>query len=304
MPSFRQAKSQVAHALRKKWGIGQSRHQKKEMQKRMQKNDFKIHSLGTKRNYMQALMRFTQWIQNNHLGDLNTVTAEKAIHFLEWRSQTVGQKMLDQERQAIQMHLGATLPVIKSELEEVLTSRSYTPEQVALIISGQTEKYALATQIAYAAGLRAHELFTLQPIEQQSASTHRIWSNKRFSGLQGKIYTVCGKGGLIREVMIPENLAVQLEALRLNEPMLQYDREIKYTQHYAIGGGKAWSNSFSAASQRILNWSHGAHGLRHSYAQQRMNTLQGMGFQYESALAIVSQELGHFSPTITEVYLR
>ena len=34
------------------------------------------------------------------------------------------------------------------------------------------------------------------------------------------------------------------------------------------------------------------------------NTLQGLGYRYENALAVVSQELGHFRPDITEVYLR
>lgn len=75
-------------------------------------------------------------------------------------------------------------------------------------------------------------------------------------------------------------------------------------QHYEIAGGKNWSNSFSAASKRELGWSHGAHGLRHSYAQNRMDELQQQGFLYQEALEIVSQEMGHFRASITEVYLR
>ena len=53
-----------------------------------------------------------------------------------------------------------------------------------------------------------------------------------------------------------------------------------------------------------MGYSHGGHGLRHTYAQNRMYQLQGLGLSYEQALAIVSQELGHFRPDITEVYLR
>ena len=71
-----------------------------------------------------------------------------------------------------------------------------------------------------------------------------------------------------------------------------------------ISGGKNWSNSFSAASKRVLGWSFGAHGVRHSYAQNRMDELQQRGFLYPVALEIVSQALGHFRPDITEVYLR
>jgi hypothetical protein len=35
-----------------------------------------------------------------------------------------------------------------------------------------------------------------------------------------------------------------------------------------------------------------------------MDTLQGAGRSYEDALAVVSQEMGHFRADITEVYLR
>jgi hypothetical protein len=40
---------------------------------------------------------------------------------------------------------------------------SYTAEQVVMIAEVQTEKYALATEIAHAAGLRAHELIKSSP---------------------------------------------------------------------------------------------------------------------------------------------
>ncbi len=296
MPSFRSAKSQAEHAIKKNLRVGIARH--------TQRHDQKIHSLGTARNYTQALTRITQWIQQNKLGDLKRLTKETAIHYLEARGQLVKQKTLDQERQAIQMHLGMPLPVIKSELSQILKSRAYTMAQVDYIIKAQTPKHRLATQIAYAAGLRAHELLTLQCNDKQSASTHRQWSTLRFTGRAGQVYTVIGKGGLIREVLIPDALAQQLEQHRLAQPFIKLDRTIKYRQHYNIGGGKDWSSSFSAASKRVLNWSHGAHGLRHTYAQTRMDELQQHGFLYYAALEVVSQELGHFRSDITEVYLR
>ncbi|MFT7318300.1 MAG: hypothetical protein ACI8WF_002750, partial [Pseudoalteromonas distincta] len=43
---------------------------------------------------------------------------------------------------------------------------------------------------------------------------------------------------------------------------------------------------------------------RHSYAQERMIELNALGFKYKTALETVSQEMGHFRPEITEVYLR
>lgn len=113
-----------------------------------------------------------------------------------------------------------------------------------------------------------------------------------------------GKGGLCREVAIDKELAAKLEERRFETPQQVYDRGIGYQQQYDIGGGKNWSDSFSKASDRELGWSNGAHGVRHEYAQERMNTLQGAGYEYKEALEVVSQEMGHFRPDITEVYLR
>ncbi len=296
MPSFRNAKSQAQHAVKQKLSIKTARH--------IQRDDKRIHSLGTVRNYEQALIRITQWLQENKLNDLKSLNQDTALKYLELRGQSVGQKTLDKKRQAIQLHLGIKLPVIKSELSQALKSRAYTFEQVQLISKSQTEKNRLATEIAYAAGLRAHELLTLLPQHNRSASTHRQWSSRRFVGRSGEIYTVIGKGGLIREIMLPHDLAKQLESNRFKTPVIIRDRDINYQCHYNIGGGKQWSNSFSSASKRALGWSHGAHGLRHSFAQDRVNELQRLGFIYQEALGIFSQLLGHFRPDITEVYLR
>ena len=82
------------------------------------------------------------------------------------------------------------------------------------------------------------------------------------------------------------------------------DRGVHYRQHYDIGGGRTWSQSFSSASKRELGFSNGAHGLRHSYAQERMSELQQQGMRYDQAKATVAQEGGHFDKDTTEAYLR
>jgi integrase len=127
----------------------------------------------------------------------------------------------------------------------------------------------------------------------------------KFSGIRETTisYTVHGKGGLIREVRIPIPLAQRLERTRLTEARIVKDRGINYQQLYGIGGGQPWSKSVSAASKGALGWSNGAHGLRHTYAQERMAVLQRQ-LTRKQALAVVSQEMGHFRPEITEVYLR
>jgi integrase len=272
-----------------------------------------LKSVGTVRNYEQGLTRVAEWLKvtrsANHIKHL---TPELAYQYLEQRGQEVGQKTLDMERQAIQsmfinvtgqLAKGETLTVIKSEQQQALKSRAYTSEQAGMVANAQTPRNELSTALAHAAGLRAHELFTLIPQANRPADQRPALVTK-WQGREGVIYTVAGKGGLVREVLIPHPLAERLETIRLPTPITITDRGIHYTQHYKIAGGKNWSNSFSAASNRALYWSAGAHGLRHSYAQERMNELQSQGLTRNLALETVSQEMGHFRPEITETYLR
>ena len=284
--------------------------QARSVMKAMQGKDIK--SVGTVRNYEQALTRVTEYVKEHKLGSLRDMTQERAVTYLEQRGQQVGQKTLDMERQAIQkmmqcvtqkLNPAEKLPAIKSELEQALTGRAYTPQQVECVVQHQLDRNALATEIAYNAGLRAHELFTLRPVSEQKADIRPASENK-FKGREGVLYTVAGKGGLVREVLISQRLSERLEATRLAEPRSVTDRNIRYQQHYNIAGGQRWSNSFSAAATRSLGWSAGGHGVRHTYAQERMDALQKSGLLRKEALETVSQELGHFRPEIAEVYLR
>ena len=296
MPRFRAPQAQAEHAVARKLALGTGRHD--------HRNDGRIHSLGTARGYGQALKGFADYLREHRLGDLPGATDQEARQYLAERSHQVGQKTLDLDRQAIQMHLGLRLEVVRSDRESALSTRSYTPAQVERIASAQSEANGLATRLAYHAGLRAHELLTLRPAGERSASGHRQWSADRFAGREGVRYTVVGKGGLVREVLLTRELAAAVEARRLEEPRLVVDRGVQYVQCYTIGGGRSWSQSFSSASRRELGFSNGGHGLRHSYVQERMDELQRRGMAYEQARATVAQEVGHFAGETTEAYMR
>ena len=306
MAIFRKPANQAARAVRDVLALKTRRHGNRD--------DGKIHSVGTARSYQRALTHVGQWMkENRNYKGLAQLTPEEAQAYLEKRALTVRQKTLDQDRQALQiLPLIDKLPRVKSNPALQPTSlatdgRAYAPQQVDVIAQAQTPRNALATRVAYASGVRAHELLTLLPAAERPASEHRNrdWTPDRFDG-RGDVrrYTVEGKGGLVREVVLPPHLADELEARRLEQPQRVTDRGVHCTQHYDLGGGNAWSQSFSAASKNELGWSTGAHGLRHSYAQARLDELQGSGYEHESALETVSQELGHFRPDITEVYLR
>lgn len=274
-----------------------------------------IDSVRTNYNYRQALRTVASNLQRFGISsEIRGMTRADIDSYLNARASEIGQKTLDMERQALQAMLRYTntqiefapterLTVVQSDKPQVLTCRAYTPEQVEAIAERQKPENSLATRIAYAAGLRAHELLTLRQISEQPADKRPALQTK-WQGRDGERYTVAGKGGLVREVLIPNELAQALEARRLDQPRQRTDRTVHYQQHYAIGGGNRWSSSFTYTSKKVLGWSTGAHGVRHSYAQERMDELWKQSLKTDVAMETVSQELGHFRPDITTTYLR
>lgn len=295
---------QATRAVRALSAIGTPRH--------ANKADGKIHSLGTERQYKQIFKTAAAWCNEKFRTQLYHLSVDQAKEYLDERSNDIGQKQINNERHALEMFLrevrgdsSLTIGYVRSEVPAIEKARAYTDAQVSLLASFQSPRVSLSTRIAAEAGLRAAELFTLRRIEDRKPSSHRQWSSELFRGRESWTrYTVKGKGGLVREVRLSPELSRELEARRLDSPKTIHDRGIRLTTRYDLVGGKNYSNRFSETALRVMGWSEGAHGLRHSYAQKRIDELQGNGCRYPQALGIVSQELGHFRPDITEVYLR
>lgn len=301
MATFAKPENQASKMVAKAVRLGEASHG--------QAGDGLIRSVGTARAYQQSLTQAARWGQSEGLPNIKRWSNETGLRYLSYRADQVSQKTLDLDRQALQILPNIEkLECIKSryaaEYSLAKASRSYTKNQVTALAEAQTDRHALATRIASAAGLRAHELHTLRRIGEKPPSTHREWSADRFMGMEGDRYTVTGKGGLVREIVIPAELATQLEAVRHEQPAKVVDRGVYYEQHYDIGAGNRWSRSFTGVSNSVLDYSTGAHGLRHGYAQRRLDELSQRGMVYTDALRVISQEMGHFRPDITEVYLR
>lgn len=274
------------------------------------KNELGSRSIRSDNHHIDALTKAAQFAKENRIS-LRELSVDQVKEHLAIRGEQVGQNQLDVEARMLSHmlrltgKLAADAPRLKAESEKqsILSSRAYTRDQVNLVKQHQQPHNRLATEIAYASGLRAHELLTLRRLDERQPD-NRPASDGKWRGRDGQKYTVVGKGGLIRIVLIPDHLANELEKRRLEKPTTVRDREIYYKSHYHLGGGNKWSKSFSSASKTALRWSEGAHGLRHSYAQERMKELKDVGLARSERLIIVSQELGHFRPEITEVYLR
>ncbi len=271
----------MAKRSRPRRGRGQPRHrfrarpsdpakQAARIVKRLQGS--RIRSVGTARNYRERLAQIAARLDVA----LTALTPERAVEYLRSRAAEVGQKTLDMERQAIQAMManvtgqlppGATLPVVKSTEPHRPKPRAYSPAQVRAVAERQDARNALATEIVHASGIRAHELLTLgRPAEQpsddrreRSRLTGTAAEGMKFAGRVGLVYTVAGKGGLVREVLLPHRLAERLEERRLVATAPVLDRGVRYLQRYDIGGGHAFSASFSRASIEALGKSKGAH---------------------------------------------
>ena len=226
-------------------------------------------SVGTVRNVRQCLTQVARHIAGDGL-ELLDLTPAKANAYLRSRAADLGQKALDGHRQALQkllIHVRGSLPddgkltIVRSLKPFRKRGRAYAPHQVPMVAARQTAPNALATLIAHAAGLRAHELLTLARPAERPPDV-RPARPEKFDGRPGTDYTVVGKGGLVRLVRIPDDLAERLEERRLDQPARLTDRGIRYLSRYDVGGGEAWSRSFSRASHSALGWSRGAHGVR------------------------------------------
>jgi integrase len=109
---------------------------------------------------------------------------------------------------------------------------------------------------------------------------------------------VTGKGGLRRPVALARPLVEALERRRLSEAGKKTDRGVHRERMYEIGGGQRLSQSFSYASQTALGYSLGLHGLRHGFAQRRVRELMALGYDFMTAVHLVSIEMGHFRPVL------
>ena len=308
----RRGRDQPRHRFRSK--PGDPKKQAASVMRRLQGT--RIRSVGTVRSYQERLAQVAARLSM----PLEKLTPVSAVTYLERRAAEVGQKTLDMERQAIQtmmryvtmrMPPGSTLRVVKAHRARTLGPRAYSPSQVRLVAARQSERNALATEIVHASGIRAHELLTLGRAAEQPPDNRRAQSRLtgtaadglKFAGRDGVVYTVVGKGGLVREVLLPRRLAQRLEARRLDRPKRTVDRGVRYVRRYDVGGGNAFSASFSRASRVAFGESRGAHGLRHAFAQERMRELVRHA-EHRLALAIVSEEMGHLREDVTRTYLR
>lgn len=268
---------------------------------------------NTRKNNKSILRKLIPYIRSlvGYAGNITKAPESIFVDYLEMRSNSIAQQTLNKEASLINSITGYAIKAPPSKVKQskyTHETRAYEPEQIDLIIQACDDpKLRLCIEICLNSGCRTSELLTLRRLDERKPSSHRDWSPDLFLGRKNDfvIYTVKGKGQLVRQIAIDIDLAQELEQYRLENPKKIYGSSIAYYSYYDIPAGHELSKGFSIASFKALGFSHGAHGLRHTYTQERYNEMKLVNKVKSDKMAreILSQELGHFRPSILKIYL-
>ncbi|MBF0201895.1 MAG: site-specific integrase [Desulfamplus sp.] len=180
--------------------------------------------------------------------------------------------------------------VAKDSLEKNIQARAYDNPK-AILLQIKDEKHELVARLQYEGGARIREACLITEDRLGSLKIDKI------SGREIGTITLQGsdtKGGKGREIIIEKETFERLSRFIQKEKQLYLDATAKNIYRAELKAAA------EATGQRYT----GSHGLRHNYAQERMNTYQEKGVGYHAACRMVSQEMGHERPSITEWYLR
>jgi integrase len=268
-------------------------------------NTAAIRSIATENGYSSAIRQYHQWLDAYRLSPREVQTTGMLLEFLDEYRKRASQASVDHMRLALEKCYSVKLGHIESCLPKVVRGRAYHFSEIERILAHLTPRNQLSVLLCADAGLRAHECATLFPRQYGEPSPHRNWRSERFAGRNDyEVFLVKGKGGLVREVAVSRPIADAIGQTRRPEPQTITDRGIHHPDcYFDLASGQALSGSFTDASQKALGWSLGLHGLRHSFAQERLKVLiRTLGSQ--RALLVLSTELGHFRESIGFTYQR
>jgi integrase len=264
----------------------------------------KIVSIGTQRSFRYCVRAYLSWRAHHALRIDGLHSSAVLEEYLADQAEVLGQKALDQHRQALQVVFGVRLKKFQSALWSTIQGKDLTKAELSSLLAVQSERLAFSTLLCLDSGLRASELFTIRRIDEQQPSQGRSWRSDLFiHRAPYRTYSVWGKGGLRRAIAVSIPIADRLDELRLEQPLQVFDREVKRLQHYNLVAGQSFSQLFSRSAKSSLGYAIGAHSMRHAWAKNRYAQLLQAGVRNQDALALVSQESGHFRPSITMAYL-
>lgn len=266
----------------------------------------KVCSIMTEAAHMSSLTVFSRWLLDRNNKHLKNSNSKDAKQYLEYKATCTRQSTVSLARQAINLHLlqDDPIPFVRSQISTTPKNRAYTRQQISLLVEMATPELGLSILLAADAGLREMELVSIAEVSDLEESD-RPWLSERFTGRErDHRFVVHGKGGLLREVRLKQELAALMRSHSRPTWVQVAHRGAHLISHFDLVSGHMFASQFGRLSKRVLGFSNGAHGLRHSFAQLRRNELLCCGFSLEKSVLILSEELGHFSIKNTLAYLR
>jgi site-specific recombinase XerD len=174
-------------------------------------------------------------------------------------------------------------------LEKEIEARAYS-NAGALVEQIKDERFQIAAAVMHEGGAR---------INEASLITESRLGGTRVDDVRGEVGVIKlesgdTKGGKEREIMISKETYDRISSIVHEQGKFQIPKSERQELRESIR---------EAAGETGQKYT-GAHGLRHSYAQERVSELQNMGKSYLEAIGQVSKEMGHERPSITEHYLK
>ena len=266
-------------------------------------------SKETQKRYRETCTRFLRHLARNfHLRKLNNISGKHLVSYVEYmQKKGLAASTIKTELSGIRffhdkMDAKYRLPSndqLGIELERRRfggVNRAWTPPEFnRLLMTALSEDrydYILAFYLARYAGLRVHECFRIDTAIAEQA-------------LREGTITIKGKGGKVRTVPINEQIAIALrEMLRrtkrghklLVPDDMPTDDAIYGVQKFLLDHRKELRDE---GDERPLTF----HGLRHTYAAEKYQSLIKAGKRALDAHLEVSELLGHERPDVTDIYL-
>lgn len=289
------AKYIISQTMQKIDGIGRSKTAEKEQSNIKGQNghkiSFKAHSIKQMQNARTVLTQYAEFLKENHGSKIYShINSETARDFLVQKSTEVSGGTLNTYISTMaklsdnfnQLGISAIsrneITDIRQEFKENNVSleknhynRAYTTEQISdMRTYMQNTEHSLSFELQHQIGLRADDALNSQKWQINETS--------------GTLTIIGSKNGL------------NYETAPLQAELLEKVIEAK-EQGYKASYSEYREELKQAGAEN------GSHGLRYSFAQNRVQELQSQGYGEQEAKAQTSLELGHSRIEITNHYL-
>ncbi len=270
-----------------KQGIGTS---KREVYKANNGRSPYIHSWSTFNRYMGVAKDFVRWCKERNINRLDKVNYDHVRSYLEEKaSKGVSQKTLKVNQSALEKFFEATnrgdiAKEIRNHYTEVY-SKGRPP--------GQTTGFANPQKVIEAIKDPVHR--SMARLQYNTGA--RVGDLKKMRVEGSRVVIEKSKGGKTRSVDYSDR----------PQKLEQVKRDLKVLREAINQKGwgeirKTYSDSVKNACRSVGDIYGGPHNFRANYVQDRVKELTQMGMEYEKALKVVEQEIGHNRVEMTKHY--